>query len=123
MKKANTTIIPVVLSGGAGSRLWPVSREGHPKPFLRLSDGQSLLQETCLRAAVIAQDALIITVTNRDYYFTSKDEWSDAGIAVTHDSIFMLGPVARNTAPAVALAARYVAHTYGGEYAIPREIE
>lgn len=71
-------LVPVVLSGGAGSRLWPVSREGHPKPFMRLSDGQSLLLKTYLRAAGVAlsndRDGELVTVTNRDYYFMSKDE-------------------------------------------------
>ena len=46
-----TCSIPVILSGGAGTRLWPVSREGHPKPFMKLPDGQSLLQKTYQRAA------------------------------------------------------------------------
>ena len=46
-----TQILPVILSGGAGTRLWPVSREGHPKPFMKLADGQSLLEKTYLRAA------------------------------------------------------------------------
>ena len=44
-------LIPVIISGGAGSRLWPVSRESHPKPFIRLADGQSLLQKTFALAA------------------------------------------------------------------------
>ncbi len=51
-------IIPVILSGGAGTRLWPVSREDHPKPFMRLPDGQSLLQKTYLRAANLIADAV-----------------------------------------------------------------
>jgi len=44
------SLIPIILCGGAGSRLWPVSRETHPKPFIRLADGQSLLQKAFLRA-------------------------------------------------------------------------
>jgi len=46
-------LIPVILSGGAGTRLWPVSREAHPKPFMKLADGQSLLQKTFIRAAAL----------------------------------------------------------------------
>lgn len=62
-------IVPVILSGGAGTRLWPVSREDHPKPFMRLPDGQSLLQKTYLRAAsLIAEGGEIVTVTNREHY-------------------------------------------------------
>jgi mannose-1-phosphate guanylyltransferase len=48
-------LIPVILSGGAGARLWPVSREGHPKPFMKLADGQSLLHKTYRRAAAVAK--------------------------------------------------------------------
>lgn len=44
-------LIPVILSGGVGSRLWPVSREAHPKPFMTLPDGQNLIQKTFLRAS------------------------------------------------------------------------
>ena len=58
-------LVPVVLSGGAGTRLWPVSREGHPKPFMKLSDGQSLLQKTYDRAGRLGAQE-ILTVTNRD---------------------------------------------------------
>ena len=73
-------LIPVILSGGAGTRLWPVSREGHPKPFMKLADGQSLLLKTYLRAANVAQGGEILTVTNRDYFFMSKDELAKAGL-------------------------------------------
>ena len=57
-------LIPTILCGGAGSRLWPVSRESHPKPFMRLADGQSLLQKAFLRGATQADAAEIFTVTN-----------------------------------------------------------
>ncbi|MBZ0096876.1 MAG: mannose-1-phosphate guanylyltransferase/mannose-6-phosphate isomerase, partial [Sulfuricella sp.] len=68
-------LIPVILSGGAGTRLWPVSREAHPKPFMKLADGQSLLQKTFLRAAGLPGVREILTITNREYYFKSKDEY------------------------------------------------
>ena len=60
-------LIPVILSGGAGSRLWPVSREAYPKPFIRLADGETLLQKTFERATSIAGVEAVITVTNREY--------------------------------------------------------
>ena len=50
-------IIPVILSGGAGTRLWPVSREGRPKPFMKLADGESLLLKTYRRAMAIMASA------------------------------------------------------------------
>ena len=106
-------LIPVILSGGAGTRLWPVSREGHPKPFMKLADGQSLLLKTYLRAANVAQGGEILTVTNRDYFFMSKDELARAGLGERNPGVFMLEPVGRNTAPAVAMAALYVAEKHG----------
>jgi mannose-1-phosphate guanylyltransferase len=106
-------LIPVILSGGAGTRLWPVSREGHPKPFMKLADGKSLLQKTYSRAAAVAQGTEILTVTNRDYYFMSKDEFEQAGLAKTHTGVYLLEPTGRNTAPAVALAALHIAERYG----------
>lgn len=111
-------LIPVILSGGAGTRLWPVSREGHPKPFMKLADGESLLLKTYRRAAAVAghddgvQDGEILTVTNRDYYFMSKDEFALAKLD-EQPGAFLLEPTGRNTAPAVAMAAHYVADRYG----------
>lgn len=106
-------LIPVVLSGGAGTRLWPVSREGHPKPFMKLADGHSLLQKTYRRAAAVASGSEILTVTNRDYYFMSKDELAGAGLDEDRNGVYLLEPVGRNTAPAVALAAHHLADRYG----------
>lgn len=105
-------LIPVVLSGGAGTRLWPVSREGHPKPFMKLADGESLLLKTYKRAAGLGATD-ILTVTNRDYYFMSKDEMAGARLEV--GAPFLLEPAGRNTAPAVAMAALMVAERYGAE--------
>jgi mannose-1-phosphate guanylyltransferase/mannose-6-phosphate isomerase len=106
-------LIPVILSGGAGTRLWPVSREGHPKPFMKLADGQSLLLKTYLRAANVSQGGEILTVTNRDYFFMSKDELAKANFSERNRGVFLLEPVGRNTAPAVAMAALHVAQKYG----------
>ena len=68
-------LIPVILSGGAGSRLWPVSRELHPKPFMQMKDGESLLQKTFLRAVELPSVTKVITVTNSDLYFKTEDEY------------------------------------------------
>ena len=54
-------LFPVILSGGAGTRLWPVSREGHPKPFMALPDGESLLLKTYRRAGALLADGGEIT--------------------------------------------------------------
>jgi mannose-1-phosphate guanylyltransferase/mannose-6-phosphate isomerase len=98
-------VTPVILSGGAGTRLWPVSREGHPKPFMSLPDGQSLLQKTFARAAALAPKGELLIVTNRDYYFISRDEFETAKLGPVERLHFLLEPVGRNTAPAIALAA------------------
>jgi mannose-1-phosphate guanylyltransferase/mannose-6-phosphate isomerase len=103
--------IPVILSGGAGTRLWPVSRETHPKPFMRLDDGQSLLQKTFQRASSLKEVAEVLTVTNRDYYFKTKDEYDQLG--TTTELGYLLEPFGRNTAPAIGLAARYALNKYG----------
>ncbi|MCU1748139.1 mannose-1-phosphate guanylyltransferase/mannose-6-phosphate isomerase [Pseudomonas sp. 6D_7.1_Bac1] len=108
-------LIPVILSGGAGTRLWPVSREGHPKPFMTLPDGQTLLGKTYQRAAgLLGTHGDIVTVTNRDYYFQSKDHYQDAHLG-HHRGHFVLEPVGRNTAPAIAAAALALQALHGNE--------
>ena len=69
-------LVPVILSGGAGTRLWPVSRSAYPKPFMRMGDNESLLQKTLARALRIADGGPVLTVTGRDYYFLTRDEYA-----------------------------------------------
>jgi mannose-1-phosphate guanylyltransferase / mannose-6-phosphate isomerase len=108
-------LIPIILCGGAGSRLWPVSRELHPKPFIRLADGQSLLQKAWLRGAALPDVAEILTVTNRELFFKTGDEYREvAGAALKGlTNCFILEPFGRNTAPAIAAAALQVAAMHG----------
>jgi len=111
-------LIPTILCGGAGSRLWPVSRELHPKPFIRLADGQSLLQKAWLRGAVLADVVETLTVANRELFFETEDAYREvAKIPANHElaNRFILEPFGRNTAPAVAAAALQVAETHGDE--------
>lgn len=107
-------IIPVIICGGAGTRLWPVSREMFPKPLLKLADGQSLLQKTFLRASKVASADEVVLVTNRETYFLTKDECVDAH-AGTSKLGFILEPSARNTAAAIAVAAEVVRQEHGSE--------
>lgn len=109
-------LIPVILSGGAGTRLWPVSRRAHPKPFMQLTDGQSLAEKTWLRARDIAGDAPILTVTSRDYYFYTRDLYARLD-PEARNSLFLLEPLGRNTAPAIALAALCI-REHAGEDAL-----
>ena len=105
-------MIPVIISGGAGSRLWPVSRQSDPKPFLKLSDGRSLLQNTFSRSLNLNQPITsVITVTNEKLHFRMQDEYqqvNDAGVACD----FVLEPFGRNTAPAVLAAALFAGEHY-----------
>jgi mannose-1-phosphate guanylyltransferase/mannose-6-phosphate isomerase len=94
---------PVILSGGSGSRLWPVSREHYPKQFLRLnSDRHSLLQETALRLPATDEVAGPLVVCNEEHRFLVAEQLMDIGCRPAR---ILLEPVGRNTAPAVALAA------------------
>jgi mannose-1-phosphate guanylyltransferase / mannose-6-phosphate isomerase len=106
-------LIPVVLCGGAGSRLWPVSREALPKPFIKLADGESLLAKALRRAHGAARGAGVLAVTHRDYFFLVKEEFESLNLAA--ELGFVLEPVARNTGPAIAAAALDVARRHGEE--------
>ncbi len=108
-----TQLVSVILCGGAGSRLWPVSRELHPKPFITLPDGQSLLQKAFLRASTLSGVQEVLTITNRDIFFQVEDALREMASASTLTTSFILEPVARNTAAAVAVAALYVAEKIG----------
>jgi len=106
------TFVPVVLSGGAGTRLWPVSREMHPKPFLRLSDSHSLLQNAFLRAAALPDGREVLTVTNRELFFKTQDEYREVNASGVLTS-YVLEPYGRNTGAAVAAAALDVMRRHG----------
>lgn len=106
------TFVPVILSGGAGTRLWPVSRELHPKPFIRLAGSHSLLQKTFIRAAELPDVTEILTVTNRDLFFKTEDEYREVNVGGLATS-YLLEPFGRNTAAAIAAAASDVAERHG----------
>jgi len=93
--------------------LWPVSRESHPKPFIRLADGQSLLQKAFLRAAALDGVKQILTVTNRDLFFKTEDEFREVDNGHAIATSFICEPFGRNTAAAVAAAALHVASAHG----------
>lgn len=101
------SLVPVILCGGAGSRLWPVSREAHPKPFIRLADGQSLLQKAFLRGANLDSVTEVLTVTNREFFFQTKDEFGEVNTRALNTN-YLLEPFGKNTAAAVAAAAIFL---------------
>jgi len=106
------SLVPVILCGGAGSRLWPVSRELHPKPFIRMADKQSLLQKAFLRGADLPDIAEILTITNRELFFKIEDELREVNTKPLPLS-YVLEPFGRNTAAAVASASLFVAERCG----------
>lgn len=107
-------LIPVILSGGSGSRLWPVSRETLPKPFMVLPDGQSLLKKTYLRAVGLDAVLRILTVTNRELLFATEDEYRSVDARMRAHT-YILEPFGRNTAAAVAVAALQLLHEHGND--------
>lgn len=110
----NSTLVPVILSGGAGTRLWPVSRRAYPKPFMRMADGESLLGKTLARALAVAPGGPLLTVTGRDYLFVTRDEYGRVDAAAASRMRYLLEPAGRNTAPAIVLAALAIEREHGG---------
>lgn len=94
-------MINLILCGGCGTRLWPVSRTLMPKQFAKLFDGSSLFQGTVLTNSVACESQYVIS--NAEQYFLAKDQLSELA-ECGNDPHFMLEPVGRNTAPAIALA-------------------
>ena len=94
----------IILAGGGGTRLFPLSRTCFPKQFLKLEDEKSLLAQTILRFLSFVEAKDIVVVTNNDYVYHVQNELSECGAQKTH---IVLEPIARNTAPAIALAAKY----------------
>ncbi|MGY8526781.1 mannose-1-phosphate guanylyltransferase/mannose-6-phosphate isomerase [Paracidovorax citrulli] len=99
---SDNQIVPVVLCGGTGSRLWPLSRDGYPKQFLRLLGEHTLLQDTLLRLREIPEVAAPILVSNEAHRFVVAEQAREIGCT---PATILLEPHARNTAPAAAVAA------------------
>mgnify|MGYP005813383891 CR=1 FL=1 len=93
-------IVPVIMAGGTGSRLWPMSRALHPKQFLKLTSSNSMLQETVLRTLPFADNKNIV-ICNEDHRFLAAEQLRE----INQLGQIILEPVGRNTAPAIALAA------------------
>lgn len=95
-------ITPVVLSGGSGTRLWPLSRKAHPKQLLPLLNQTSLLQDTINRLDGLADINSTVVICNEEYRFMVAEQARATSIGA---SAIILEPIGRNTAPAIALAA------------------
>lgn len=97
-------LVPVILSGGAGTRLWPLSRSSRPKQFLKIVDDQTLFQATLQRLAGLKKNIEPIVVANHEHRFLVAEQCQSVGVT---PSAIIVEPYSRNTAPAVALAAWY----------------
>ncbi|WP_345814570.1 mannose-1-phosphate guanylyltransferase/mannose-6-phosphate isomerase [Paraburkholderia sp. PREW-6R] len=95
-------IHPVILCGGSGTRLWPMSRGGYPKQYLRLNGEHTLVQQTALRLNGIADICAPIVVTNNDQRFLVAEQLRQVDVK---SAAIVLEPASRNTAPAIAVAA------------------
>ena len=94
----------IILAGGGGTRLFPLSRTCFPKQFMKIGNEQSLLAQTIMRFVPVAKASDMVIVTNQEYLHYVKAELAACGMEKTH---ILLEPVGRNTAPAIALAASY----------------
>jgi mannose-1-phosphate guanylyltransferase/mannose-6-phosphate isomerase len=95
-------LIPLILSGGSGTRLWPVSRKNLPKQFLELAGKGTLFQQTIARTRQLPDVAAPIVVASEDHRFLAADQLLEVGV---ENAAIVLEPLARNTAPAIALGA------------------
>ena len=107
-KRVQAKIIPVILSGGSGERLWPLSRAKYPKQFVKLYSEMSLIQETALRCQALGYQEPII-LCNAQHQFLIEKQLAEINI---NDYSMILEPAARNTAPAIAMASHYAQAKY-----------
>jgi len=104
-EEGSAQIHPVILSGGAGTRLWPLSRASYPKQLLKLSSQRTMLQDTVARGLIDVGFAAPLLVCNEEHRFLVDDQLQQIGIK---PQAILLEPKARNTAPAVAVAALWL---------------
>lgn len=105
-------IIPVIMAGGKGTRLWPLSRATTPKQFIQVVDEKTLFQETLERVADPDLYEAPVVITNQDFRFVVAEQAREVGIAL---SGILLEPVARNTAAAIAAAAIFLSKRFGDD--------
>src|SRR3954467_2441959 len=107
-------IYPVILSGGSGTRLWPMSRSLYPKQLLALTGERSLLQETAQRIADNSAFAAPVIVANEEHRFIIAEQLREIGAAA---QALILEPFGRNTAPAACVAALRLLAQHGAQQA------
>ncbi len=102
----------LILAGGKGTRLWPLSRELMPKQFIRIFDDTSLFQKTVERALLFSKPREIFIVTNKEYHFRVFDELRDMGIEIPKENV-LLEPVGKNTLPAIYWGLKIIHENFG----------
>ncbi len=106
----NNKIYPVILAGGTGTRLWPRSREKHPKQFIKLFDEHSLFQKTCLRFSNREDFSFPTIITNSEHRFIVRDQLHDIGIK---DAYIIAEPMQKNTIAACLSGANFLKNLVG----------
>lgn len=104
-QQGSAQIHPIILSGGAGTRLWPLSRASYPKQLLKLVSDRTLLQETAMRGLADVGFAAPVVVCNAEHRFLVADQLEEVGVK---PQALLLEPLARNTGPAIATAALWL---------------
>ena len=102
----------LILAGGKGTRLWPLSRELMPKQFVRFLDGESLFQKTVKRALKFSRPGEIFVITNWKYKFRVLDDLSELGVELPDENL-LLEPIGKNTLPAIYWGTKTIEETFG----------
>src|ERR1051325_6138319 len=105
-------LLPVIMAGGSGTRLWPLSRSRYPKQFLKLVDDRTLLQGTVLRAAALPGALAPLAICGDQHRFIVAEQLREAGV---RGATIILEPQGRNTAPVAAIAALHAQDQHGPE--------
>ncbi len=103
----------IILAGGSGTRLWPVSRRNYPKQFMKVNGKRSILQQTIERLLPVINPDDIVILTNKEYKFYVKSELDSLLFEATNSPHIVLEPACKNTAPAIALGIKYCTEKLG----------